>query len=144
MGNGNNSYFSYINTPFNITDPKWNSLPVTNAKNVSRPACSVTSNGILYVTGEGDPSDNEYAGIQSFDLNKNTSGCWCTPDTKGLNMDQHLSHRHGHKSIVVQTKDEEVLFIFGGSGSNDAIILSVKNSTWEIVPKGVSHAVIKE
>ena len=79
VGNGNNSYFSYINTPFNITDPKWNSLPVTNAKNVSRPACSVTSNGILYVTGEGDPSDNEYAGIQSFDLNKNTSGSWHAP-----------------------------------------------------------------
>jgi len=89
-------------------------------------------------------SDNQYVGIQSFDLKEDMSGSWYAPNTKGLNASQYLSHRRGHKSIVVQTEDEEVLFIFGGSGSNDAFILNVKNSTWETVPKGVSHAVIKE
>jgi len=92
------------------------------------------------VTG-GDPSDNKYAGIQSFNLEKGQSGTWDTPPkTRGLNTSQYLSHRRGHKSIVVKTSSEEVLFIFGGSGSksNDALILNVKNSNWETVPKGVS------
>ena len=139
-GNDNYSYFSYIKAPFNVTDPKWTSLPVAKATKVSRPACSVTSDGILYVTG-GDPSDNKYAGIQSFNLEKGQSGTWDTPPkTRGLNTSQYLSHRRGHKSIVVKTSSEEVLFIFGGSGSksNDALILNVKNSNWETVPKGVS------
>ncbi|CAG8496481.1 10309_t:CDS:2 [Paraglomus brasilianum] len=135
-GNDNHSYFSYTNTPFHITDPKWTSLPVAKATKVSRPACSVTSDGILYVTGGADPSDNKYAGIQSFDLKKSALGFWDTPNTRGLNTSQHLSHRRGHKSIVVKTLSEEVLFIFGGSESNDAFILNVKNSTWEAVHTG--------
>ncbi|CAG8536607.1 10027_t:CDS:2 [Paraglomus occultum] len=133
--NGNNSDFSYINTPFNVSEPaQWNSLPIS--KVVDQPACSVTSNGILYVTGGTVPHDNKYAGIQSFDLKKDTLGSWYTPNTKGLNTSQHLSRR-GHKSIVVQTSEgEEVLFIFGGSESNDAFILNVKSSIWETITEG--------
>ncbi|CAG8550385.1 11167_t:CDS:2, partial [Paraglomus occultum] len=132
-GNGNHSYFSYINTPFNKTNLKWNYLPVTNAVNVNRPACSVTSKGILYVTGDAAASsDNNYAGVQSFDLTKGTSGIWYTNTPP--NTDNKLQHLpRGHKSIVVQTSagGEEVLFIFGGS--NYAFILNLEYSRLENV-----------
>ncbi|CAG8580231.1 1898_t:CDS:2, partial [Paraglomus occultum] len=131
-GNGNHSYFSYINTPFNTTNPTWNYLPVTNATNVNRPACSVTSKGILYVTGDAaDSSDDNYAGVQSFDLTKGTSGTWYTP----LNTDNKLQHLpRGHKSIVVQmSAGGEVLFIFGGS--NHTFILYSDSSMPENIPK---------
>ncbi|CAG8612231.1 11242_t:CDS:2, partial [Paraglomus occultum] len=111
-------------------NPKWNSLPVTNAITVNRPACSVTSKGILYVTGDAAASsDNDYAGVQLFDLTKEASGTWYKP-LNPYNKFQHLPR--GHKSIVVQTSaGEEVLFIFGGT--DYTFILNLEYSRLENV-----------
>ncbi|CAG8496540.1 10312_t:CDS:2 [Paraglomus brasilianum] len=126
-GNNNHPYFVYTNTPFDVTSSPWNFTPVANATKVFRPACSVTSDGILYVTGGVDIDNGKYI-VQSIDLKSSILGSRYTR--------QCLSNQCDFKSIVVKTSSEEVLFIFGGSESNDASILNVRNLTWETVPNG--------
>ncbi|CAG8553962.1 7038_t:CDS:2 [Paraglomus brasilianum] len=132
-----NSFFSYIETPFSTDKPNWVAMPVAGAANVSRPACSVTSDGILYTTGGAYSNELKFTGIQAFDLNKGTSGSWYTPKTTGLDTVKNLLYRDSHRSIVVKTSlGDEFMFIFGGEQSNDTYILNAKNLTWETVPKG--------
>ncbi|CAG8614510.1 1088_t:CDS:2 [Paraglomus brasilianum] len=129
---GNNS-IRYVETPFDGGKPSWKNITITSAitwPNFTRPACSVTSDNILYVTGKPDI-------IKTFDLNNNTAD-WQIPRTNGVlnaNISTKLSHLEGHRSIVVKTlKGEEVLFIYGGcEQSRDTFILNVKNLTWETV-----------
>ncbi|CAG8616078.1 5136_t:CDS:2, partial [Cetraspora pellucida] len=119
-GTGNdlqNSWFSYVEAPFDTSNLKWVAMPTTGSHNASsRPACGVTSSGVLIVTGGGVISDVNYKGIQAFDLTKGTSGT-C------------------HSLVIFTTSaGEEVLFQFGGSPSNDTYLLHISNMTWETIP----------
>ncbi|CAG8500780.1 17060_t:CDS:2 [Acaulospora morrowiae] len=131
------SWFSYVQAPFNTQSLKWVALPTTGAHNVSsRPACGVTSAGILLVTGGGS-DDANYQGIQAFDLTKGTSGQWYTPKTSNLDTVKYLTYVNSHRLVIFKTSfGDEVLFQFGGSPANDTYLLHIGNMTWETIPKG--------
>ncbi|CAG8574658.1 17897_t:CDS:2 [Dentiscutata erythropus] len=138
-GTGNdakNSWFSYVKAPFNTQSLNWVAMPTTGSHNASeRPACGVTSAGVLIVTGGGSTSDPNYSGIQAFDLSKGASGTWYTPQTTGLDTVKYLQYRNSHRLVIFTTSaGEEVLFQFGGSPSNDTYILHISNMTWETIP----------
>ncbi|CAG8753718.1 2132_t:CDS:2 [Gigaspora margarita] len=138
-GTGNdaqNSWFSYVEAPFNTQNLNWVALPTTGSHNASsRPACGVTSAGVLIVTGGGVVNDPNYSGIQAFDLTKGTSGTWYTPKTTGLDTVKYLTYRNSHRLVIFTTSaGEEVLFQFGGSPSNDTYLLHISNMTWETIP----------
>ncbi|CAG8449242.1 7698_t:CDS:2 [Dentiscutata heterogama] len=138
-GTGNdakNSWFSYVKAPFNTQSLNWVAMPTAGSHNASgRPACGVTSAGVLIVTGGGSTSDPNYSGIQAFDLTKGTSGTWYTPQTTGLDTVKYLTYRNSHRLVIFTTSaGEEVLFQFGGSPSNDTYILHISNMTWETIP----------
>ncbi|CAG8498742.1 16438_t:CDS:10, partial [Racocetra persica] len=138
-GTGNdaqNSWFSYVEAPFDTSKLKWVAMPTTGSHNASsRPACGVTSSAVLIVTGGGTITDLNYKGIQAFDLTKGTSGTWYTPQTTGLDTVKYLTYRNSHSLVIFTTSaGEEVLFQFGGSPSNDTYLLHISNMTWETIP----------
>ncbi|CAG8558592.1 10877_t:CDS:10 [Gigaspora rosea] len=129
-GTGNdaqNSWFSYVEAPFNTPNLNWVAIPTTGSHNASsRPACGVTSAGMLIVTGGEVSTDPNYSGIQVFDLTKGMSG---------LDTIKYLTYRNSHGLVIFTTSaGEEVLFQFGGSLSNDTYLLHISNMTWEMIP----------
>ncbi|KAG9287097.1 hypothetical protein G9A89_000991 [Geosiphon pyriformis] len=137
-GNGDDqvqSWFSYVEAPFNTQNPKWVAMPVEGAHNVSRAACVVTSSGIFLVIGGGYSEDQDYTGVSAFDLAKGTDGTWYKPKTTGMDTTKFLKYRDSHRAISgITSFKEEFVFVFGGYKSNDTYILRVANMTWETIP----------